>query len=32
MSAKGGVVVVMFEIVKFFCKELEVRNRVKLKT
>jgi hypothetical protein len=32
MFAKGGVVVVIFEIVKFFCRELEVRKSVKLKT
>lgn len=32
MSAKGGVEVVMFEIVKFFCMAVEVRKRVKLKT
>jgi glutamate dehydrogenase/leucine dehydrogenase len=32
MSAKGGVAVVMFEIVKFFWSAMDVRKRVKLKT
>lgn len=32
MSAKGGVVVVIFEMVKFFCSTFDVRKRVKLKT
>jgi len=30
MSANGGVVVVMLEIVKFFCSGMDVRKRVKL--
>lgn len=30
MSAKGGVAVVMLEIVKFFCRGMDVRKSVKL--
>lgn len=32
MSASGGVDVVMFDIVKFFCVTVDVRKSVKLKT
>jgi len=32
MSAKGGVDVVRFDIVKFFCVTVDVRKSVKLKT
>lgn len=32
MSANGGVEVVMLEMVKLFCKAMEVRKSVKLKT
>lgn len=32
MSAKGGVEVVMLLMVKFFCRMVDVRNKVVLKT
>jgi hypothetical protein len=32
MSAKGGVAVVILEMVKFFCRAMDVRKSVKLKT